>query len=457
GLAICRQLVELMDGTLSVESEPDKGTSFSFTALFAKPTAAHLAAQPLPDEPDAIRVLIVDDNATNRQILRHHVRSWGMRESVASHPEEALEMARARAAAGVPYSLAIVDMHPPEMNGLALARELRAGPLTRDIKIVMCTTGVWQPGSDEAVGLDIQRFINKPIKYSQLRDIVLGACRSDDSAEKPPHQTPPAAAMDRDRLRDCRILVVEDNVINQKFALRLLRNRGLRADAVANGLEALEAIDRVCYDAILMDCQMPEMDGYEATAEIRRREKPGQRVPIIAMTAHAMPGDRDKCINAGMDDYVSKPVEIAALEDILDRYLVTTAEVDGDEADEADAGDSAEFAARDDGHPPIDLDRLRAMFRGDSLRDLMDLYFEHTAGYLDKLRIAIASRSVVEIREIAHTCKGSSANYGIADMVETMVELERLSQDSAIDRADALCRNAEAQLSRLKQYCEQYL
>ena len=292
----------------------------------------------------------------------------------------------------------------------------------------------------------------KPIKYSQLREIVLKVIRGetrDPELERRSMQSSDARMFDA--MSRFRILVVEDNVVNQKFALRLLRNRGYRADAVANGLEALEAIDRTRYDAILMDCQMPEMDGFRATAEIRRLEKPGEHIPIIAMTANAMRGDREKCLDAGMDDYISKPVRRAALQDLLDTYLFTKGEPffaeDRSRTSESSLTTSSPI-------PPFDPTPLQELCGDDinSLRELIELYITQTNECLADLRLAIEKNAADNVRFLAHSCKGTSANCGMDVMAMTMFELEQLGRSGHLDNARSLHQIAEQHLETIKKY-----
>jgi PAS domain S-box-containing protein len=329
GLAISRQIVHLMNGQIGVESQPGKGSNFWFTATFANQTGA---LRPPREEYNRdlfdLRVLVVDDNATNRQILRHQIFAWKMQKGSAASGHEALKILRAAAAEGKPYDVALLDMQMPEMDGLTLAQAIKADPAIAATRLIILTSlgRVMTPAELKAAGIDA--YLVKPVKQSRLFDClvdVVGQARAEHVFTKP--ATPLPGSSLPDAPAKVRILLAEDNAVNQKVALSQLKKLGYHADAVANGIEAVQALDEVPYDLILMDCQMPEMDGYEATRAVRRREqeaiaagRPRPRIHIIAMTANAMQGDREKCLACGMDDYISKPVRESELRAALDRW-----------------------------------------------------------------------------------------------------------------------------------------
>ena len=324
GLAICRELVERMGGQIGVESEPRKGSTFWFNVRLAK-AGGPPGTTPAVTLPTDARVLVVDDNAANRQFLHRQVVSWAVRNGSAPDGEQALALLREAAVARQPYAAAIVDWQMPGMDGLALARAIRADPLIAATPLVLLTPfGKPPPASVLAeAGITVSRA--KPTRPAALLESVAGllapVLQGAERARAPHNVTPQTRVLPPSNGR--RVLVAEDNAVNQRVALGQLRKLGFAADAVGNGLEALEALERFAYDTVLMDCQMPEMDGYEATETIRRREeargKKGRRTRIIAMTANAMQGDRERCLAAGMDDYISKPVKLAELQVALAR------------------------------------------------------------------------------------------------------------------------------------------
>jgi two-component system sensor histidine kinase/response regulator len=329
GLAISKRLVALMDGSIGLDSEPGKGTTFWFTARFEKQKSQVRVAEARSRDLFNLRVLVVDDNATNRQILRHQIFAWKMQKGSAAGGFEALDMLRAAAASGTPYDIALLDMQMPEMDGLTLARAIKADPAISRTHLVILTSLGQVLGTSELRAIGIDASLVKPVKQSRLFDClvdVIGHAASEaifTQAEAPSDVELPV----NPNLPKVRILLAEDNRVNQKVALGQLRKLGCTAHAVANGLEAIESLREAPYDVILMDCQMPEMDGYEATQFIRKHERESAesngtaaRVHIIAMTANAMLGDREKCIAAGMDDYVTKPVRLSDLQAALERW-----------------------------------------------------------------------------------------------------------------------------------------
>ncbi|MCE0499232.1 MAG: response regulator [Methylacidiphilales bacterium] len=323
GLAISRKLVALMHGNIHVESKLGEGSKFSFEAEFEKQTTT---AKPVAHHDlTGLRVLIVDDNATNREILEHHTRSWRMTNASASSGKEALQKLRAAADAGTPFELVILDMQMPEMDGLMLAKAIKEDSAISSTKLVMLTSLGNHMEPTELKAHCIEACVLKPVKQSRLFDRLAEVMAS--HVPRNPTQsgsvrlvvpskpeTPPPTARS-----GVRILLAEDNRINQKVALGLLQNLGYTADTALTGIEVLVALKEKEYDIILMDCQMPELDGYETTRRIRAT--PSLSSPrIIAMTANAMRGESDRCLSAGMDDYLSKPVRLEALRDAIAKW-----------------------------------------------------------------------------------------------------------------------------------------
>jgi two-component system sensor histidine kinase/response regulator len=324
GLAISRQLTELMGGRIGVKSKKGKGSAFWFTAIFGKQPEWNKEKIRVPEHIRKKHILIVDDNATNRFVLKEQLNLWGCRYKEASNGAQALEMLRLAKADKDPCEIAIIDMQMPGLDGETLGHKIKQDPDLKNTILVLLTS-MGRPSDVKRIEqAGFAACLNKPIKQFQLYDclaMVTGA-----TAELPKNQpamTVTRYAVAEDKKHKLSILLVEDNITNQKVALNILRRFGYNVDAAANGKEAVKALEIIPYDIVLMDCQMPEMDGYEATGEIRKPTSKvlDHNVPIIAMTAHAIQGDRERCLDSGMDDYLCKPVNPRELCDMIEKWI----------------------------------------------------------------------------------------------------------------------------------------
>lgn len=315
GLAIARMLTQLMGGEVSVESQKGKGSRFWFTALFREAAAPRAARTRSGTQLTGTAIAIIDDNKTNRAILERYVSSWGMRGRSFDSGHEALREMRRVAGGDDPFEIAILDLMMPAMDGAAVAAAMRTDPSLRDMAVILLTSA----GHSEVSVPGVDAELVKPVRPSQLFDALQTLLAGRSPATTSIIAPQPVGS----RATRFRILVVDDNAANQKVALRMVERLGYRSEVAATGADAVAMLGHGHYDAVLMDCQMPEMDGYEASRQIRHNERGGRRVPIIAMTADAGSGEREHCLAAGMDDYISKPVRLHVVAAVLERWLAT--------------------------------------------------------------------------------------------------------------------------------------
>ncbi len=440
GLSISKQLVEMMRGTIGVESRLGTGSTFWFDLPFEK-QAVGATPEAIPDFQN-LRVLVVDDNAAHRGVLQHQLGRWRFRSDGAADAPEALRQLRAAAEAQDPFTIALIDMQLPGMDGLTLATAIKNEPSLAGTRTVILAPFGQRLDHELMEESGVSQCVIKPAKRSRLLDALITSTHTETL------HAPQAAARGTARVARAqpvvalKILLAEDNAVNQKLALRQLQKLGYSAHAVGNGAEVLQELEREPYDVILMDCQMPELDGYEVTRRIRDHEKrsAGQRPPvyIIAITAHAMDGDREHCLSAGMNDYLTKPLHIAHLEAALARAVrrrPAAPEV------AAPALDPVSLAS---------LKELREPGQPDPLAELAELYQRESTACVQRLEQGIAEKDSALATRAAHSLKGSSSNLGAHQLAALCATMEQAAKNSEWDALPAPFAAAQAELARVR-------
>ena len=442
GLTIVSRLVSMMGGRIWLESEVGKGSTFMFTAQFGAAQTHEPVSQPTTAcNFRELRALVVDDNATNRRIIQSSCASWGVLCDTADSATSALQMLLQARTEGPGYGLAIIDCHMPGTDGFELVRQLRANPSLAATRVVMLTSADQQGDLSRCRDMGVNCYLVKPVHKDELRsaiEIVLQTPQPGGSAI--PQSNVPAehAAL--------RILIAEDNAVNQKFLQRLLERMGHVATVAADGREAVKCFQTGNFDAIFMDVQMPEMDGYAATAAIREMEKPtAKHIPIIAMTAHALKGDREKCLAAGMDDYLSKPARLSEIQQALHRVVMTRVPARSATGNPSSTASASDMALWD---RAAALDRLG----GDEslLNELIDVFFSEYPALARRLSDALSRGDLASLQEPVHTLKGSLGALGVPATAGLAQQIESASQTEDATTALSLIDRFMADIETLQ-------
>jgi len=442
GLAICKRLLNLMGGSIRVESSLGHGARFF--ADLRLPKAPGATPAPLTSSMlDGVRVLVVDDNRTNRAILQPQLEGWGMRVTCAAGGREALSLIAEAAQSGRPFKLAVIDMHMPRMDGLQLAQAIQAMPNGPAVKLVMLSSTYANVDQAARRELGIERYLNKPIRRADLFRVITGVLTPMVPLESPERHPPSDQA--RAQVRG-NVLLVEDNPVNQSVAKAMLAKLGLSVSLATNGADAVDLVRQQAFDLVLMDCQMPVLDGFEATRQIRAWEhmqKKEPPLPIIALTANAMAGDRVTCIAAGMSDYLAKPISATRLAEMLARHLGMAGPAVDADADPAAGADVAAAVGSTRSAPPVfDATVLAALpmvadgSEPEFASYVLEQYLQGGADAIDGCMCAVTSGDAKTALRWVHTLKSSSAQIGAQALAEFAGALEgrmRSGQPLAVD------------------------
>ncbi len=466
GLSISKQLAELMGGRIGVHSIDGQGSTFWCTARLQKQADSPRAILPT-GELTGKRVLIVDDNESNRLILHHLVSGWGMVDDLAEDAESALQRIVEAKQRGIPYDLAVLDVVMPGKDGLQLARELQRHPTGSGIRLVVMTSMLQRGHAEQARQAGAMGYLPKPIRHDELRDClraVLGLPEREapkDTLARPVVPQLVTRHMVEEHVQHRRILVVEDNIVNQKLAVRMVEKLGYKPDVVENGQEALAALAKGDYAVILMDCQMPVMDGFETTRCIREREASETRdskldthphIPIIAVTANAMQGDRERCLATGMDDYLAKPIKLDELRSALTRWT----SVPPDHT--ATVQQKPRSATADPTRGIFDPAKMYQNIGSDSelFAQLVGLFLDRHQAMLTDIRTALADADSIALERMAHTFKGTAGNLCASEVALIAGRLEAVGHLNALHDAPPVYAQLELEVARLVRVLEPY-
>ncbi|MBL9170744.1 MAG: response regulator [Verrucomicrobiales bacterium] len=489
GLAICKGLVELMGGQIWAESVEGSGSTFHFKVCLPEAQVAAPTPKPPPEILIGKRLLVVDDNETNRRILSLLGGRWGMQTVLASRPSEALTLLKSNQ----PFDIALFDMLMPEMDGMRLAAEVRKMPSRRAMPIVLLTSIGPRDELLQGANEVFDACLTKPVKPLQLEEALLRVCAPATTAPRPASvvSSPAVPSMDTQLAKrfPFKILVADDNPINLKVACRLLSQMGYKTEVANNGEEALQAVGQQAFDLVFMDLQMPQLDGLEATRRIRQRQtatprdsRYDRKIIIIAMTANAMPGDREKCLGAGMDEYIPKPIQPAKIQTLIELFgkqlfvdglpistpgaeqsqTTITAAPDRLSSPTTPAGSGAAPLPRNAPGlapsaslvPPVNMDRLMDFAAGDltQLDELIEVYVTQTTSNLEKLRLMLESNEVEQSIRISHSAAGASATCGMDAMSAPFKQIEQLLNSGNLHAARQVSELLPVEFGRTKIY-----
>jgi signal transduction histidine kinase/CheY-like chemotaxis protein len=448
GLAICKRIVELMGGEIGIESQLGQGSVFWFTLSLQK----HWQSLPSSSATnhsvlERVRVCCVDDNDTNRHLLANYAEDWGMNPTTAASGIEALAVLRAGIARGKPFDLAVLDMHMPEMDGLELARAIKADPAIQAIRLVLLTSLGRRGDAREAQNAGFQAYLTKPVRKGQLEESLIAVMSSEQQIsgdDRGPFITKHVVSEQSNGALSLKILVADDHIVNQELTSLLVKKLGHQVVVVSDGKEAYEALQHTAFALVLMDCQMPEMDGYAATMAIREWEAGKHHIPIIALTANAMSGDREKCLAAGMDDYLTKPIHQEKLRDIFLRWLpqstdtvMTAQHIDGPSDSQAAISKTNPESVASSANATINSEKIaefRALGGNDFVIKIITQFVQDASESITQLQKAIDTEDRDALTKVAHGLKGICRNIGVQKLAELAFAMEQQSRHDSFEQ-----------------------
>ncbi len=467
GLAIVSNLVAVMQGEVWVESQAGQGSTFHFTTLLRLQNGPRLRAASLPQQCQNVSVLVVDDNAASRQILVEALQNWGLKPTAVDSGDTALAALEKAYDQGIPFGLVLLDVQMPSMDGFAVAEQIKASPRTSTVPLIMLSSST-PLDDDRCKELQVAAHLSKPIKQADLFSCLIKALGGPPKLDEPANTTTIVDNSNRSTpaisSRPLLILLAEDNVVNQRVAVGILEKRGHTVVIANNGKEAIQAVATQRFDLVLMDVQMPEMDGIEATGLIRRAEAAREKhTPIVAMTAHAMKGDRERCLEAGMDDYLTKPIEVKELLMTIDR-LASAKSGNRDPVGPTPSLDTAtrngQPAARNrlasskgpaDGMQAVDLTTLLARVENDwdLLHEMIALFLESSPPLLAEIEVGMARHDRQTVERTAHALKGAMQSISAVPAAEAASNLEDIVRMSTTEHADESLSMLKLEYERL--------
>ena len=460
GLAISKQLVELMHGKIGIISEPNVGSTFWFTAEFEKSTTPIAEPLQIPSDLKDTHILIVDDNPTNRLILTKELEYFGCRADSIGDSMVILPQLTSAVEIGDPYKIVLLDMQMPEKDGMTALAEIKQNDTVKDVHVIILTSMGHRGDAGKLTSLGCDGYLVKPVKKDHLKEMILTVLGQKPNVVTLKTPTGPlitSHTISERRRKLVHILLAEDNAINQKLAVNLLQKSGYSVDVVDNGKMAVEAMLNQPYTLVLMDVQMPEMDGFEATQEFRKKDTAGKKTPIIAMTAHAMKGDRERCLAAGMDDYLSKPLEPSEFHQTLNKWISISIPKTGTlDLDKIPQPETELKETEKNPNEPINLVEALPRF-GDDLvffKTMLGEFTKNLPERIEKLEEAVEQDDIKSVTRLAHNLKGASANFSAEGVRTAAAEIEINGYNGVMSSVTELINRIKDEIPKIEKYYE---